>query len=274
MYRGLDIGTAKPDADLRARAPHHLIDVVEPEHAYSAARFGTEALKSIQDIHARGARPLLVGGAMLYYKALIEGLNPLPPANAAVRAALAQDAARAGWPALHARLTACDPALAARIAPHDAQRIQRALEVWMLTGQPMSALLARPRAASASEYRFIPITLEPSDRSVLHARIAARFDAMLERGLIDEVMQLRAQPSMHAALPSMRCVGYRQVWVYLEGAIDRAAMRDQGIFATRQLAKRQLTWCRALAGRRVIDCCAPDAVQQAAAIALQSWDSV
>ncbi len=272
VYRGLDIGTAKPDIALRARVPHHLIDIVDPAHAYSAARFRTDALERIKNIEARGALPLLVGGTMLYYKALTEGLNPLPAANAAVRAALMLDAAREGWPALHTRLTACDPALAARIAPHDAQRIQRALEVWMLTGQPMSALRARARAAPASKYRFIPITLEPSDRGVLHTRIAARFDAMLKQGLIDEVAQLRMRPEIHAALPSMRCVGYRQVWAHLDGVIDRAAMRDQSIFATRQLAKRQLTWCRVLAHRQIIDCCAPDAIKQAVAAALQCWD--
>lgn len=272
VYRGLDIGAAKPDADVRARAPHHLIDLVEPEHAYSAARFSTDALERIEDIYARGSTPLLVGGTMLYYKALAEGLNPLPSANADVRAALTLEAERAGWPALHARLAVHDPALAARIAPHDAQRIQRALEVWTLTGQPMSVLLARPRAALAP-YRFMPITLEPSDRSILHMRIATRFDAMLQQGLIDEVAHLRARPAVHGALPSMRCVGYRQVWAYLDGAISQAEMRDQSVFATRQLAKRQLTWCRALTQRKMIDCCAPDAIEQVVAATLRYWDS-
>jgi tRNA dimethylallyltransferase len=201
---------------------------------------------------------------MLYYKALTQGLNDLPAADPEVRAALDADAARDGWPALHARLAVVDSETAARLAPNDSQRIQRSLEVFMLTGQPMSALLAAPRREEeAARWQFVPVALEPSDRSVLHARIAARFDAMLAHGLIDEVKRLRARGDLDLAMPSMRCVGYRQAWEYLDGATDYDTMRDKGIFATRQLCKRQLTWLRAMPERIVIDCCADDATAQA-----------
>jgi tRNA dimethylallyltransferase len=265
VYRGMDIGTAKPTVEERAQAPHHLIDIVDPADAYSASDFRTDALRAIDAIVERGRVPLLVGGTMLYYKALTQGLNDLPAADAALRAELEADAARDGWPALHARLAAVDPQTAARLAPNDAQRIQRALEVFVLTGQPMSALLAAPTRddRAAARYRFVPVALEPSDRGILHARIAQRFDAMLEAGFIDEVRQLRARGDLHPGLPSMRCVGYRQAWEYLDGAIDHATMRDKGVFATRQLCKRQLTWLRAMPERIVIDCCAPDATEQA-----------
>ncbi len=265
VYREMDIGTAKPSAEERAVAPHHLIDIVDPADAYSAADFRADALRLVGEIIERGNVPLLVGGTMLYYKALTQGLNDLPAADADVRAALDADAAREGWPALHARLAAVDPVTAARLAPNDSQRIQRALEVFMLTGQPMSALLAAPARAhdAASRYRFVPIALEPSDRSVLHARIAQRFDAMLAHGFIDEVKALRARGDLHPGLPSMRCVGYRQAWEYLDGQTDYDTMRDKGVFATRQLCKRQLTWLRAIPERVVIDCCASDATQQA-----------
>ncbi|GAB7526021.1 tRNA (adenosine(37)-N6)-dimethylallyltransferase MiaA [Paraburkholderia sp. 2C] len=265
VYRGMDIGTAKPSAEERAQVPHHLIDIVDPADAYSASDFRADALRAIDAIVARGRVPLLVGGTMLYFKALTQGLNDLPAADAALRAELEADAARDGWPALHARLAAVDPQTAARLAPNDSQRIQRALEVFMLTGQPMSALLAAPARddPAAARYRFVPVALEPSDRGVLHARIAQRFDAMLAAGFIDEVQRLRARGDLHAGLPSMRCVGYRQAWAYLDGATDYATMRDKGVFATRQLCKRQLTWLRAMPERIVIDCCAPDATEQA-----------
>ncbi|WP_245965104.1 tRNA (adenosine(37)-N6)-dimethylallyltransferase MiaA [Trinickia dinghuensis] len=265
VYRGMDIGTAKPTLGEQARVPHHLIDVREPTEAYSAADFRADALRAIGEIVARGRVPLLVGGTMLYYKALTQGLNDLPGADPDVRAALEADAAREGWPALHARLAGVDPETAARLAPNDAQRIQRALEVFMLTGQPMSALLAAPERKDENEtpYRFVPIALEPSDRSVLHTRIAQRFDAMLENGFVDEVQRLRARGDLNPGLPSMRCVGYRQAWEYLDGAIDYATMRDRGIFATRQLCKRQLTWLRSMPERIVIDCCAPSATDGA-----------
>ncbi|WP_321798435.1 tRNA (adenosine(37)-N6)-dimethylallyltransferase MiaA [Caballeronia sp. J97] len=263
VYREMDIGTAKPSAEERAAAPHHLIDIIDPADTYSAAQFRADALRLAGEIVARGKVPLLVGGTMLYYKALTQGLNDLPTADADVRAALDADAARDGWPALHARLAAVDPETAARLAPNDSQRIQRALEIFILSGQPMSALLAAPRTQDAdAPFRFVPVALEPSDRAVLHARIAARFDAMLAHGFIDEVRALRARGDLNLSMPSMRCVGYRQAWEYLDGATRYDEMRDKGIFATRQLCKRQLTWLRAMPERIVVDCCAGDATQR------------
>ena len=264
VYREMDIGTAKPTAEERERVPHHLIDIVDPADAYSAAQFRTDTLRLVREITARGRVPLLVGGTMLYYKALTQGLNDLPGADAEVRATLDAQALRDGWPALHARLAEVDPITAGRLAPNDSQRIQRALEVFMSTGQPMSELLAAPARVDdlALPWRFVPVALEPSDRSVLHARIADRFDAMLAAGFIDEVERLRARGDLHPRLPSMRCVGYRQAWEYLDGVGDFAAMRDKGVFATRQLCKRQLTWLRGMTERVVVDCCAGDATEQ------------
>ncbi|MGY6252035.1 tRNA (adenosine(37)-N6)-dimethylallyltransferase MiaA [Paraburkholderia caledonica] len=261
VYREMDIGTAKPTADERAVAPHHLIDIVDPADAYSAAEFRADALRLTAEITARGRLPLLVGGTMLYYKALTQGLNDLPAADANIRAQLDADAARDGWPALHARLATVDPATAARLAPNDSQRIQRALEVFLLTGQAMSALLAAPARIddAAAQWRFVPIALEPSDRSVLHARIEQRFDAMLANGFVDEVVKLRERGDLSPEMPSMRCVGYRQVWEYLDGTVDYPTMRDKGVFATRQLCKRQLTWLRSMNERVVVDCCDPNA---------------
>ena len=260
VYRQMDIGTAKPSAAELAVAPHHLIDIRDPTQAYSAAEFCDDALALCHEIVSRGARPLIVGGTMLYYRALINGLAALPGANAEIRTALDTEALTTGWPALHARLAQIDPATAARLAPNDAQRIQRALEIWMLSGEPMSVLLARQPAPVDTPYRFVAVSLEPSDRSVLHARIEKRFDAMLANGLIEEVETLRARGDLDAGMPSMRCVGYRQVWDYLDGLDDRATMRDKGIFATRQLCKRQLTWLRGFDGRTVIDCGASNAL--------------
>ena len=264
VYREMDIGTAKPTAEERERVPHHLIDIVDPADAYSAAQFRTDTLRLVGEITARGRVPLLVGGTMLYYKALTQGLNDLPGADAEVRAALDAQALRDGWPALHARLAEVDPVTAARLAPNDSQRIQRALEVFTLTGRPMSELLAAPAQVDdlALPWRFVPVALEPSDRSVLHARIAERFDAMLAAGFIDEVERLRARGDLHPGLASMRCVGYRQAWEYLDGVGDFASMRDKGVFATRQLCKRQLTWLRGMSERIVVDCCAGDSVEQ------------
>ena len=264
VYRGMDIGTAKPTPAERASVPHHLIDIVDPAASYSAAEFRTDALRLIGEIRARGRMPLLVGGTMLYYRALAHGIDDLPAADADIRAELEADAARAGWPALHARLAAVDPATAARLAPNDAQRIQRALEIFLVSGQPMSALLASAALSrEASPYRFVPIALEPSDRGALHERIARRFDAMLAAGFVEEVEALRARGDLDPSMPSMRCVGYRQAWEYLDGAIDAATLRDKGIFATRQLCKRQLTWLRAMPERIVIDCCAASATRDA-----------
>ncbi|WGS42712.1 tRNA (adenosine(37)-N6)-dimethylallyltransferase MiaA [Burkholderia sp. JSH-S8] len=265
VYRDVDIGTAKPSRDERAAAPHHLIDIIDPADAYSAAEFRADALRLIGEIAARGCTPLLAGGTMLYYKALTQGLSDLPTADPAVRAELDADAARDGWPALHARLAQVDPETAARLAPNDSQRIQRALEVFMLSGRPMSALLAAPPRTddAAARYRFVPVALEPSDRAVLHARIAQRFDAMLDAGFIDEVERLRRRDDLHPGLPSMRCVGYRQAWEFLDGITDYPTMRDKGIFATRQLCKRQITWLRAMPERIVVDCVAADAAVRA-----------
>jgi tRNA dimethylallyltransferase len=261
VYREMDIGTAKPTADERAVAPHHLIDIVDPTDAYSAAQFRSDTLRLTAEINARGRLPLLVGGTMLYYKALTQGLSDLPGADPDLRATLDADAARDGWPAMHARLAAVDPVTAARLAPNDSQRIQRALEVFMLSGEAMSTLLAAPtrQDEAASAWRFVPFALEPSDRSVLHARIEKRFDTMLNGGFIDEVVKLRERGDLSPEMPSMRCVGYRQAWEYLDGAVDYATMRDKGIFATRQLCKRQLTWLRSMPERVVVDCCDPHA---------------
>jgi tRNA dimethylallyltransferase len=264
VYCGMDIGTAKPTREERALAPHHLVDIIDPADAYSAAQFRADARRLVDEIRARGKIPLLVGGTMLYYMALTRGLDDLPRANASIRTALDADAARDGWPSLHARLMQVDSETAARLAPNDAQRIQRALEVFMLTGTPMSALLGAPRANNLeAQYRFVPIALEPSDRAVLHKRIESRFDAMLEAGFVKEVEGLKARGDLNPSMPSMRCVGYRQAWEYLECEIDYATMRDKGIFATRQLCKRQLTWLRGMGERVVVDCVRADATEKA-----------
>jgi tRNA dimethylallyltransferase len=253
VYRGMDIGTAKPDAATLKQAPHHLIDLIDPTESYSAAQFRRDALRLMAEISARGRIPLLAGGTMLYFRALLQGLNDLPEADAALRAQLDEKAARLGWPAMHAELARLDPPTAARLKPMDAQRIQRALEVCLLSGRPMSALLERDTAAELP-CRIIQIALEPGDRAVLHRRIAQRFDAMLAAGLLDEVRSLRARYRLDPALPSMRCVGYRQAWQYLDGEGDTTALREKGIAATRQLAKRQLTWLRSMDGVRRFDC--------------------
>ncbi|MBI1891018.1 MAG: tRNA (adenosine(37)-N6)-dimethylallyltransferase MiaA [Burkholderiales bacterium] len=266
VYRGMDIGTAKPTAEERATVPHHLIDILDPAESYSAMQFRSDALHLIEEILARGKLPLLVGGTMLYFKALNDGLDDLPPADPNLRAQLDSEAARHGVPAMHARLAELDPETAARLKPNDSQRIQRALEIYMLTGQPMSQLLARAPKIELP-FTLLPLSLEPSDRSILHARIAARFDAMLKQpsGLLDEVATLRARGDLHLGLPSMRCVGYRQAWEYLDGAYDLASLREKGIAATRQLAKRQITWLRSMPERVMIDCIDP----RAAAVVLE-----
>ena len=272
VYRGMDIGTAKPTPDELAAVPHHLIDILDPAESYSVMQFRADALRLVAEIHQRGALPLLVGGTMLYFKALRDGLDVLPPADPLLRAELDRDAAELGVPALHARLATLDALTAARLKPNDSQRIQRALEIIRLTGQPMSELLAQA-APKPLPFQLLSIALEPSERAVLHQRIATRFDAMLDRadgGLLAEVRRLRERGDLHPGLPSMRCVGYRQAWEYLDGQIDRATLRDKGIAATRQLAKRQLTWLRSMPERIVIDCLAPDPADKImAAIALQ-----
>lgn len=242
VYRGMDVGTAKPSLRERAVCPHHLIDIISPEESYSAARFRADALELVAQISARGRIPLLVGGTMLYFKALREGLSALPHADADLRAWLDQRAANLGWPALHAELGRRDPVAAARLSPNDSQRIQRALEIVMVTGRPLADSYAR-REVDAN-INYLSLALVPSNRPVLHTRIAARFEAMLEQGLVDEVRHLRNQHRLSPGMSSMRCVGYRQAWEYLDGLITAEELRFKGVAATRQLAKRQLTWLR------------------------------
>lgn len=257
VFRDMNIGTAKPDAATLKDFPHHLIDLISPQEAYSAARFCADALAAMADITARGKVPLLVGGTMLYFKALLEGLAELPQACAETRAGIDAQAGAEGWPAVHARLAEVDPETAARLHPTDSQRVQRALEVYRLSGRPLSALLAAGRE-SAPLYDFLAIGLLPAQRSALHQRIAQRFDAMLAAGLEDEVTLLRQKYRLTAALPAMRCVGYRQVWEVQDGIAPRGEMRDRGIYATRQLAKRQITWLSNTLKPEVFDCLAPD----------------
>jgi tRNA dimethylallyltransferase len=244
VYRGMDIGTAKPSPAEQAQIPHHLLDMLDPTQSFSAATFVREAQAAVAAIRGRGRMPILAGGTMLYFKALLEGLSALPQADAAIRAELDAQAARDGWPALHAELARVDPVTAARLPPADAQRIQRALEVHRITGQPLSALQGHRAIAPAALGRTVAMALIPAERARLHAAIAQRFDAMLAQGLVDELRGLRARHPLSPEMPSMRCVGYRQAWEYMEGAIDARELRDRGIAATRQLAKRQLTWLR------------------------------
>ena len=251
VYRGLDIGAAKPDAVTLARHPHRLIDIRDPAQAYSAADFRADALRAMHDITQAGHVPLLVGGTGLYFRALEHGLSALPDANPRIRARLAGEADRVGWPALHARLAGLDPLAASRIGAADTQRIQRALEVIELTGQPLSAQQGGPRARLP--WRVLKLALVPTDRAPLHARIAQRLDLMLEDGFVDEARRLRADPAWQSDLPAMRAVGYRQAWPWLRGEIDAAAFREQAIFATRQLAKRQITWLRSELDARWFD---------------------
>ena len=238
----MDVGTAKPSLDERAQVPHHLIDIVDATEAYSAARFVADAQRAIADVRARGRLPIVAGGTMLYFKALTEGLSSLPRADSDMRAQLDARAAVEGWPALHAELARVDPATARRLPPTDSQRIQRALEVYYVSGTPISALHGKRAAAPLGH--TIAVALIPPDRAALHDAIARRFDAMLAAGLVDELRRLRATYALDPAMPSMRCVGYRQAWQFLEGEVDAEGLRSAGIAATRQLAKRQLTWLR------------------------------
>ena len=284
VYRGMDIGTAKPSAAELASVPHHLIDIRDPTQPYSAAEFAADAQALIAQINARGHLALLVGGTMLYFKALFQGLDALPAADPAVRAELEAQARALGWPAMHAELARVDADTAARLAPNDSQRVQRALEVFRVSGQTLSALhAAKGHERQLQGMGVLPlISLEPHDRAWLHQRIAQRFDAMLAAGLIAEVKALRARGDLTPDLPSMRCVGYRQTWDALDALqtrardsheaseLDRAelsTLRDKGIFATRQLAKRQITWLRSMPQRRGVFCDAPDALQQVLALA-------
>jgi len=283
VYRGMDIGTAKPSTAERGAVVHHLIDIIDPAQSYSAARFADDARQLVLAIRARGAEALIVGGTMLYLKALQHGLNTMPAADPAVRATIDARAASLGWPALHAELKAVDPVTAARLPPNDAQRIQRALEVWMVSGRALSTW---QRAEGRNGLRLRWLALEPHDRAWLHARIAARFDAMLQGGLLREVHALQSRGDLHPGLPAIRCVGYRQAWAALRAGLppdfDTAAarapqqlalLREQGIAATRQLAKRQLTWLRSIPERTVVTCDAKDA-PQAGLAALQALASL
>ena len=254
VYRDMDIGTAKPDAATLARAPHHLIDIRTPEEAYSAAKFCEDALRLMAEITGRGKVPLLVGGTMLYFKALEDGLSDLPQADPEVRRQLEAEAAQLGWPAMHRKLAEVDPATAARLEPGDSQRIQRALEVYQLSGKPLSAHFIKDVIQSKLPYRLLKIGLLPSDRAVLHARIAERFELMLQQGFVDEVRGLRDRYELDISMPSMRCVGYRQAWQYLDGNLDSTSFKEAGIAATRQLAKRQITWMRSMPSLINIDC--------------------
>ena len=268
VYRGMDIGTAKPTTAEMAQVPHHLIDILDPTESYSAARFVQDTERLIGEIRARGRTPLLVGGTMLYIKALLEGLDDMPPADPAIRAMLDARMAELGSPALHAELAQVDPITAARLAPGDTQRIQRALEVWHSTGKPLSSFHSRQTGERPPAHDAVLVSLEPSDRTWLHHRIALRFEQMMAAGFIDEVMRLRERPDLHVGLPSIRCVGYRQVWEALDAGLDLsqpAVLRevmDKGIAATRQLAKRQITWLRSMPQRHIVTCDRSDALDQ------------
>ncbi|SEI41614.1 tRNA dimethylallyltransferase [Allopseudospirillum japonicum] len=261
VYSGMDIGTAKPDAATLAKAPHQLIDIRDPAQAYSAAEFREDALVAIANSHAQGRVPVLVGGTMLYFKRLLEGGDNLPSANAEIRAELEAQAAAQGWPALHARLAQVDPVSAQRIHPNDPQRLQRALEVFLITGRALSALWAEQKTPELT-FELHSIALIPQERAHLHERIAQRFRLMLQQGLLEEVEGLKARADLHLGLPSMRAVGYRQVWQYLDGAFDYASLQEKGIVATRQLAKRQLTWLRSWPDLQIFH---PEQVQQKSA---------
>ena len=276
VYRGMDIGSAKPKPAELAAVPHHLINIRDPLNAYSAAEFALDARRLMLDITARGKLPLLVGGTMLYLKALRDGLDDMPHADLALRADIELQAARVGWPALHAELALVDPVTAARLAPADSQRISRALEVYRASGKPLSSFHTTKKIATCEgstlatgqiDSNNLLISLEPLDRAWLHQRIAQRFDAMLAQGFMDEVNRLRARGDLHLDLPSMRCVGYRQAWEALDGLWPMSELRDKGIFATRQLAKRQITWLRSMPARQVVACDAPDALPQVLALA-------
>jgi len=274
VYRGMDIGTAKPTAAELASVPHHLINIRDPLNAYSAAEFVRDANVLIAEITARGRLPLLVGGTMLYFKALMDGLDDMPNASPSLRADIGLEAANKGWPALHAELALVDPVTALRLQPNDSQRISRALEIFRLTGLPIAHFQQKnmPEKIANRAHKqgdSALISLEPNDRAWLHTRIAQRFDAMLSAGLVDEVKALRARGDLHADLPSMRCVGYRQAWEALVGTSPMNELRDKGVFATRQLAKRQITWLRSMPQRRIIACDGPSALQQVLAVVNQ-----
>lgn len=261
IYRTMDIGTAKPSFDERSSITHHLLDIRDPSESYSAAQFREDALACIDQIRSRARIPLLVGGTMLYFKILRDGIDDLPPANPELRASILQKAQLVGWPAMHEDLRKVDPQTANRLAINDSQRIGRALEVYLSTGQPLSSFLTWSGKNQPPREELTIISLEPSDRSVLHSRIESRFDQMLEQGLAHEVSELFARKDLDPSLPAIRCVGYRQMWEFIAGEISLPEAREKAIAATRQLAKRQLTWLRSMPERHVIDCLS-DAVEQ------------
>ena len=265
VYKGMDIGTAKPSQAELAAVPHYLINIRDPLNAYSAAEFARDALACILEISSRGKLPLLVGGTMLYYKALLEGLNDMPGADPVIRARIQEEAEKLGWPALHAQLKLVDPLTAARLAPADSQRISRALEVFRVSGQALSSFQQNAVSTNVAFNALnIPmLSLEPLERAWLHQRIEKRFDDMLAEGFLEEVKTLRARGDLQIDLPSMRCVGYRQAWEALDGTMPMTELRDRGIFATRQLAKRQLTWLRNMPQRHVVQADSAQVVQQA-----------
>jgi tRNA dimethylallyltransferase len=265
VYRRMDIGTAKPGADTLLQVRHHLIDIIDPTQNYSAAQFHDDAIEAMHTIVSRGRVPLLTGGTMLYFKALREGLSDLPAANDDTRLVIDAMAADVGWPAIHRELERIDPSTALRLDPNDSQRIQRAMEVFYLTGKPLSELIETPKRADLP-YRMIPLALVPGDRGALHERIADRFEIMLEMGLINEVRELRENYDLNPGMPSMRCVGYRQTWQHLDGEYGLAELREKAVAATRQLAKRQLTWLRATREVRQFDCLATDLQEQ-----IETW---
>lgn len=261
VYRYLDIGSAKPDPQILTKIPHHLINLIDPDQQYSAAQFRHDALLTMKEITLRGNIPLLVGGTMLYFKALREGLSDLPPADQQIRKEIEASAAEKGWSTLHHLLQSVDPMSAERIQPNDSQRIQRALEIYYLTGKPMSQQMVSSQPTSIP-YRLISIALLPSDRKVLHQRIQHRFETMLEMGLIEEVRSILSQFPLTLEMPSIRCVGYRQVYQYLQGQLSLMELREKGAAATRQLAKRQLTWLRSMEQLTEFDCLADNLLEQ------------
>lgn len=271
IYRDMDIGTAKPSAEEQAAILHHLLDIRDPAESYSAAEFATDATRLIQEIRARGHYPVLCGGTMLYYKALREGLNDLPQADPAIRQQLDERAQEIGWPGMHEELTRIDPVTAARLAPRDSQRIQRALEIFHISGKTMSDWLKDKAQPQEGSHQYVTMSLEPEDRSWLHKRIAVRYHDMIEQGLLQEVEKLYQRPDLHPGLPSIRCVGYRQLWSYLDGEVSLDQAIEQAIAATRQLAKRQLTWLRSEPERQQFNCQNPQAAEQIVQAARQIW---
>lgn len=271
IYQGMDIGTAKPSAAEQAATPHHLLDILDPKDSYSAAQFVHDTEKLIDEIHSRERHVVLCGGTLLYYKALREGLSTMPESTPAVRAQLNTEAAQKGWPALHAELALIDPESAARLAPNDSQRVQRALEIYRSSGKSMSAWLRDAPPKPLFNRRYQTISLEPTERPLLSPRIAARYHDMIEQGLVHEVEKLYARADLHTGLPAIRSVGYRQIWAYLAGEIDLEQAIEKAVIATRQLAKRQMTWLRAMPDRTVVDCLSAQRADTVVDLVAHDW---